>query len=128
MNRTVLWRSVAVLACAAVSVVAAGPVRANDDVVVDALVSVGGPEGLHPRNAQNEPALAVDPTRPNVLAAGANDRSNPACSRLAATTLGACSVPPPGVACSGSTWVWGSRACPSPSTPAARGCSPPTPD
>jgi hypothetical protein len=36
-----------------------------------ALVSVGSPTGSHPRNAQNEPALAVDPTSPNILVAGA---------------------------------------------------------
>src|SRR5262249_7735049 len=38
-----------------------------------ALVSVGSPTGLHPRNAQNEPALAVDANHPNILAAGSND-------------------------------------------------------
>src|SRR5262245_26107195 len=32
-----------------------------------ALVSVGSPTGHHPQNAQNEPALAVDPTSPNIL-------------------------------------------------------------
>ena len=60
-------------------------------------MSVGSPTGLHPRNVQNEPALAVDPTRPNVLAVGANDAvDTQPCSKVAATTLGACSVPPPG--------------------------------
>ncbi len=59
-----------------------------------ALVSVGSPTGLHPRNAQNEPALAVDASRPSVLAAGANDLVDmQPCSRQAATTAGACSFP-----------------------------------
>jgi hypothetical protein len=60
----------------------------------DALVSVGSPTGLHPENAQNEPALAVDASRPTVLAAGANDLVDmQPCSQLAATTASACSFP-----------------------------------
>jgi hypothetical protein len=60
----------------------------------DALVSVGSPTGLHPRNAQNEPALAVDASRTNVLAAGSNDLVDmQPCSQLAATTASACSFP-----------------------------------
>ena len=59
-----------------------------------ALVSVGSPTGLHPENAQNEPALAVDPTSPNILAAGANDLVDmQPCSEQASTTAGACSFP-----------------------------------
>src|SRR5215467_9612772 len=59
-----------------------------------ALVSVGSPTGLHPENAQNEPALAVDPTNPNILAAGSNDLVDmQPCSRQAATTAAACSFP-----------------------------------
>jgi hypothetical protein len=59
-----------------------------------ALVTVGSPVGLHPRNAQNEPALAVDPTSPNILAAGANDLVDmQPCSKQASTTAGACSFP-----------------------------------
>jgi len=59
-----------------------------------ALVSVGSPTGHHPQNAQNEPALAVDPTAPNILAAGANDLVDmQPCSQQAATTAGACSFP-----------------------------------
>jgi len=59
-----------------------------------ALVSVGSPTGLHPENAQNEPALAVDPTNPNILAAGANDLVDmQPCSELAAHTAAACSFP-----------------------------------
>jgi hypothetical protein len=60
----------------------------------DALVSVGSPTNLHPENAQNEPALAVDASRPNVLAAGSNDLVDmQPCSQLAATTASACSFP-----------------------------------
>jgi len=59
-----------------------------------ALVSVGSPTNIAPRNAQNEPALAVDPTAPNILAAGANDLvDTQPCSKQAATTAGACSFP-----------------------------------
>ncbi len=39
----------------------------------DALVSVGSPPGTFPRNKQNEPALAVDASHPNILVAGSND-------------------------------------------------------
>src|SRR5215467_7189736 len=59
-----------------------------------ALVSVGSPTGNHPQNAQNEPSLAVDPTAPNIMAAGANDLVDmQPCSQKAATTAGACSFP-----------------------------------
>jgi hypothetical protein len=59
-----------------------------------ALVSVASPTGLHPRNAQNEPALAVDPANPTILAAGANDLVDmQPCSKRASTTAGACSFP-----------------------------------
>src|SRR5499427_4773374 len=69
---------------------AAGPA----DPATGALVSVGSPTGIHPANAQNEPALAVDPTAPNILAAGANDLVDmQPCSEKASTTAGACSFP-----------------------------------
>jgi len=87
-------------------------------VATDALVTTGSPAGLHPRNAQNEPSLAVDASRPDVLAAGSNDLVDmQPCSREASTAHGACSFPlgtfNPGVGLSavyfsfdrGKTWV-----------------------
>src|SRR5690348_16061864 len=73
---------------------AAGTASHAADPATGALVSVGSPTGLHPENAQNEPALAVDPVSPNILAAGANDLVDmQPCSEQASTTAGACSFP-----------------------------------
>ena len=47
--------------------------QAQAVVAVGAEVSVGDPDGLTPRNHQNEPAVAVDAHQPNVLVAGSND-------------------------------------------------------
>src|SRR5215813_13435987 len=76
------------------STTAQAPGAAAPDTGTGALVTVGSPTGIHPRNAQNEPALAVDPTAPNILAAGANDLVDmQPCSQQASTTAGACSFP-----------------------------------
>jgi hypothetical protein len=70
------------------------PSAAAQASATSALVSVGSPTNTHPQNAQNEPSLAVDASRPTVLAAGANDLVDmQPCSRLASTTAGACSFP-----------------------------------
>src|SRR5205085_923273 len=62
--------------------------------VTDSIVTVASPAGIHPRNAQNEPALAVDASRPSVLAAGANELVDmQPCSEAASTTADACSFP-----------------------------------
>src|SRR5215831_2685800 len=59
-----------------------------------ALVSVGSPPNVAARNGQNEPALAVDPTSPNILAAGGNDLvDTQPCSEQASTTAGTCYFP-----------------------------------
>jgi hypothetical protein len=91
---------------------------AAQPVATSTLVSTGSPVGLHPRNSQNEPSLAVDATRPRVLAAGANDLVDMQhCSQEASTEHGACSFPlgtfNPGVGLSavyfsfdrGHTWI-----------------------
>jgi hypothetical protein len=79
---------------AALALGAIGVQPAHSAPAVDALVSVASPTNLHPRNAQNEPALAVSAIRTDVLAAGANDLVDmQPCSREASTQHAACSFP-----------------------------------
>jgi len=93
-RRTYLILAAGTVLCALSAVAPATQAGAAAPTDTGALVSVGSPTGNHPQNAQNEPALAVDPTSPNILAAGANDLVDmQPCSRLASTTAGACSFP-----------------------------------
>src|SRR5437762_11799251 len=73
-------------------VLAVTPAQASS--ATSALVTVASPQDVQPQNAQNEPALAVDASRPTVLAAGANELVDmQPCLQQASTTAGACSFP-----------------------------------
>jgi hypothetical protein len=59
-----------------------------------ALISVASPTGQFQRNLQAQPALAVDPVQPGMLAATANDLTEmQPCSEKASVTAAACSLP-----------------------------------
>src|SRR6266704_7104424 len=58
---------------AAVTLIAAAVVSAIAAFNPDTEVSVGSPPSPFSQNKQNEPALAVDPIDPQILAAGSND-------------------------------------------------------
>jgi hypothetical protein len=54
-------------------------------------VTAASPDGPFPRNKQNEPAIAMDASRPNVLAAGSNDEiDNGPCGTVEATPDSPC--------------------------------------
>ena len=65
VSRRVLFAS-AILLLTLVSVL---PALAQSD----SEVTVGSPSFPFSQNKQNEPAIAIDPTNPNIVAAGAND-------------------------------------------------------
>jgi hypothetical protein len=57
----------------ALVVLSLGAAPAVAQAAVEALVNTGSPPSPFPQNKQNEPTVAIDPTNPNVLAAGSND-------------------------------------------------------
>src|SRR5436190_17831162 len=70
-----MLRRLSILAIAAVAAVgvALPGVATAQTAPGEALVTVGSPPGPFSQNKQNEPAVAVDASHPNVLAAGANE-------------------------------------------------------
>jgi hypothetical protein len=91
----------AVAACTAGALVAvAGPsasqatVRDEPGRAIGALMTAAEPTGQFPQNQQAGPALAVDPIRPDIIAAGDNElMDQQACSKEAAINAGACTTP-----------------------------------
>ena len=68
----------------------------------EAEVTIGSPHHPFPQNKQNEPSVAIDPTRPNVVAAGSNDEIDlaPCGTTIFATPEAPCPFTP-GVSVSG---------------------------
>ena len=94
MRRSIVRRSLVCLLGAVMMIGFGAGFSPVGAAAAQALVSVGSPTNQHPQNAQNEPALAVDASRPDILAAGANDLVDmQPCSRQAATMAAACSFP-----------------------------------
>jgi hypothetical protein len=86
---------------ALVVLVAAG-LAASAAAATEARVTVGSPQTPFPQNKQNEPAVAIDASRPNILAAGSNDEIDlaPCGTTIFATAESPCPFTP-GVGVSG---------------------------
>ena len=96
--RWCLRRGWAVAVVGLLVVVFAAPAMA----ATEARVTVGSPMSPFPRNKQNEPAVAIDASRPSILAAGANDEIDiaPCGTTIFATEESPCPFTP-GVGTSG---------------------------
>jgi hypothetical protein len=66
-NRTLVWFATVISVLFALSVAVPAAFAA------EAEVTVGSPHHPFPRNKQNEPAVAIDASRPSIVAAGSND-------------------------------------------------------
>jgi hypothetical protein len=88
MRRRIALVPVLVAALVGVS----GPVPAHAaGTATAAIVNVGSPATLTPPNHQNEPAVAVDASHPNILVAGSNDYiDQPVCPRDLMAVNGRC--------------------------------------
>jgi hypothetical protein len=76
------------------SLAAAGLLALPAVAAGSSVVTVGSPAGVTPQNHQNEPAVAVDASRPDVLAAGVNDFIDwRPCPQSDATQTGNCFDP-----------------------------------
>jgi hypothetical protein len=81
----------AVLASGVAAAIAAPGEAPAAAATAESLVTTAGPTGQFPRNANDEPAMAVDASRPNVLAIGAHElMDQQPCSRAASTSSGRC--------------------------------------
>jgi hypothetical protein len=95
-NRTLVWFVTVISALFALSVAAPATFAA------EAEVTVGSPHHPFPRNKQNEPAVAIDASRPSIIAAGSNDEIDlaPCGTTIFATEEAPCPFTP-GVGVSG---------------------------
>jgi hypothetical protein len=76
------------------SAVSAATPAHHHALAAGALVSVGSPSSQFQQNVQAQPALAVDPVQPNLIAAAGNDLVDlQPCSKEASVTAAACSTP-----------------------------------
>ena len=125
-HRVVLTQALVAAALAAQALPAQAAVAATG-----ALVSVGSPANITPPNHQNEPAVAVDASHPNVLVAGSNDYiDQPVCPQDLMAVNGRCDAFATGAGLSGvyfsfdsgHSWTqpqytgWTGRNCPPVST------------
>src|SRR5262249_21979119 len=86
--------SFAMVACAGLTLLQLMAAPWASPAAVESLVTAAGPSGSFNRNDNNEPGMAVDASRPNVLVISAHEMMDQqACSRAASTTRGICTFP-----------------------------------